>query len=75
MATRLSGMSDENGDHGRLEVQTRQQPRRTDCGYIMLSQSTMVCATTYAKIRINNLNGQHIKKGAFRAYVISFPNR
>ena len=62
VATRLSGMSDENGDHGRLEVQTRQQPRTTDCGYTMLSQSTMVCATIYAKIRINNLNWQHIKK-------------
>lgn len=41
VATRLSGMSDENGDHGRLEVQTRQKPRGTDCTYTMLSQSAM----------------------------------
>ena len=50
VAIRLSGMSDENGDHGRLEVQTRQKPRGTDCEYTMLSQSTMVISpTTYAK--------------------------
>ncbi|CAH3195910.1 unnamed protein product, partial [Porites evermanni] len=41
VATRRSGMSDENGDHGRLEVQTRQQPSGTNCEYTMLSQSTM----------------------------------
>ena len=59
VATRLSGMSDENGDHGRLEVQTRQQPRWTDCEYTMLSQSTMVCPTNYAKN--SKLKRQHIK--------------
>ena len=59
VATRLSGMSDENGDHGRLEVQTRQKPRGTDCEYTMLSQSTMVCPTNYAKN--SKLKRQHIK--------------
>ena len=49
VTTRLCRMSDENGDNGRLEVQTRQQPRRTDCEYTMLSQSTMICPTTYDK--------------------------
>ena len=59
VATGLSGVSDENGDHGRLEVQTRQQPRGTDCTYTMLSQSTMVCPTNYAKN--SKLKRQHIK--------------
>ena len=59
VATGLSGVSDENGDHGRLEVQTRQQPRWTDCTYTMLSQSTMVCPTNYAKN--SKLKRQHIK--------------
>ena len=59
VATRLSGMSDENGDHGRLEVQTRQKPRGTDCEYTMLSQSTMVCPTNYAKN--SKLKRQQIK--------------
>ena len=59
VATRVSGVSDENGDHGRLEVQTRQQPRGTDCEYTMLSQSTMVCPTNYAKN--SKLKRQHIK--------------
>ena len=59
VATRLSGVSDENGDHGRLEVQTRQQPHGTDCTYTMLSQSTMVCPTNYAKN--SKLKRQHIK--------------
>ena len=59
VATRLSGMSDENGDHGRLEVETRQKPRGTDCEYTMLSQSTMVCPTNYAKN--SKLKRQHIK--------------
>ena len=49
VAIRLSGVSDENGDHERLEVQTRQKPRGTDCTYTMLSQSTKVSPTTYAK--------------------------
>lgn len=57
VATQLSGMSDENGDHGRLEVQTRQKPRGTDCEYTMLSQSTMVISPTTYMPRINNLNG------------------
>ena len=60
VATRLSGVSDENGDHGRLEVQTRQKPRGTDCTYTMLSQSTMVSPNTYAKNQ--QFNWQHIKK-------------
>ena len=59
VAARLSGMSDENGDHGRLEVQTRQKPRGTDCEYTMLSQSTMVCPTNYAKN--SKLKRQQIK--------------
>ena len=60
VAARLSGMSDENGDHGRLEVQTRQKPRGTDCEYTMLSQSTVVSPTTnYAKN--SKLKRQHIK--------------
>ena len=59
VATRLSGVSDENGGHGKLEVQTRQQPRGTDCAYTMLSQSTMVCPTNYAKN--SKLKRQHIK--------------
>ena len=59
VATRLSGVSDENGDHGKLEVQTRQQPLGTDCAYTMLSQSTMVCPTKYAKN--SKLKRQHIK--------------
>ena len=60
VATRLSGVSDENGDHGRLEVQTRQQPHGTDCTYTMLSQSTMVSPTNYAKNSKLNKR-QHIK--------------
>ena len=59
VATRLSGMSDENGDHGRLEVQTRQQPSGTNCEYTMLSQSTMVCPASYAKN--SKLKRQHTK--------------
>ncbi|XP_073232017.1 uncharacterized protein [Porites lutea] len=39
-ATQLSGMSGEIGD-GRHELETTRQPRRTDCGYTMLSQCTM----------------------------------
>ena len=59
VATRLSGMSDENGDLGRREVQTRQKPRGTDCEYTMLSQSTMVSPTSYATN--SKLKRQHIK--------------
>ena len=59
VATRLSGMSDENGDLGRREVQTRQKPRGTDCEYTMLSQSTMVRPTSYATN--SKLKRQHIK--------------
>ena len=59
VATRLSGMSDENGDLGRREVQTRQKPRDTDCEYTMLSQSTMVSPTSYATN--SKLKRQHIK--------------
>ena len=40
-------------------IQTRQQPRGTDCAYTMLSQSTMVCPTNYAKN--SKLKRQHIK--------------
>ena len=72
VAARLSGMSDENGDHGRLEVQTRQKPRGTDCEYTMLSQSTMVCPTNYAKN--SKLKRQHKDEEASRAIVISFPD-
>ena len=59
VATRLSGMSDENGDLGRREVQTRQKPRGTDCEYTMLSPSTMVSPTSYATN--SKLKRQHIK--------------
>ena len=47
-AIQLSGMSDENGDR-RLDLDTTQHPRRTDCGYTMLNQCTMVSPTSYVK--------------------------
>ena len=47
-AIQLSGMSDENGDR-RLNLDTTQHSRRTDCGYTMLNQWTMVSPTSYVK--------------------------